>query len=302
MATAREEAERLVAAALAAASFASRARGKTAANRDDRSDDRGPSLDDLAGLASLAARFLGGRPAEPPPAPAAATGHHIATGSPECCICPICRAIAAVRDPSPEFAERLAAGASDLAAGVTSILRALGEATRRGDTHSAVDVTAVPPAETGWPSDVDDELEFATESETEDESPWPALSDFGSVWQAATRAQDQPRKSAGSGTTTSSPARTAGTGASAPAKKSIAKKAVAKKTAAAAPSEASGTATKKAAPKRVAPKKAAPKKAAAAKRAPAADSGTTGAKSAAPTSGSAKKAAAKKTPAKKAKP
>src|SRR5262245_40184823 len=128
MATAREEAERLVAAALAAASFASRASRRAGSARDghrDQRDDQGPTLDDLAGLASMAMRFLGGRPPEPPPAAApASTGHHIATGSAECCICPICRAIAAIRDPSPEFAERLASGASDLAAGVTSILRA----------------------------------------------------------------------------------------------------------------------------------------------------------------------------------
>ena len=36
----------------------------------------------------------------------------------ECCVCPVCRVIAAMRDPSPELAERLATGAGDLATGV----------------------------------------------------------------------------------------------------------------------------------------------------------------------------------------
>jgi hypothetical protein len=74
----REEAERLVAAALAAMSMAARS----------------------------------------------TTG--FATGSAECCVCPLCKAIAAARDPDPDFAERLATGAGDLAAGVASVLRAFG--------------------------------------------------------------------------------------------------------------------------------------------------------------------------------
>jgi hypothetical protein len=49
-----------------------------------------------------------------------------ATGSAECCVCPLCRVIAAMRDPNPEVAERLATGAGDLAAGVASLLRSFG--------------------------------------------------------------------------------------------------------------------------------------------------------------------------------
>ena len=78
----RDEAERLVAAAIAAVSMAAR------------------------GMSGGA-----GRPS-------------LATGGAECCICPVCRVIAAMREPSPELAERLATGAGDLAAGVTSLLRA----------------------------------------------------------------------------------------------------------------------------------------------------------------------------------
>ena len=49
-----------------------------------------------------------------------------ATGSAECCVCPVCKAIAAARDPDPDFAERLATGAGDLAVGLAGILRAFG--------------------------------------------------------------------------------------------------------------------------------------------------------------------------------
>jgi len=83
----RDEAERLVAAAIAAVSLAARGLGGAAGSR------------------------FGGQ------------GHGFATGSPECCVCPVCRVIAAMRDPSPDLAERLATGAGDLATAVTGLLR-----------------------------------------------------------------------------------------------------------------------------------------------------------------------------------
>ncbi|GAA4698016.1 hypothetical protein GCM10023263_39170 [Phytohabitans rumicis] len=49
----------------------------------------------------------------------------VATGDAECCVCPICRVIAAMRDPDPAFAERVATGAGDFAAGLASLLRSL---------------------------------------------------------------------------------------------------------------------------------------------------------------------------------
>jgi hypothetical protein len=98
----REEAERLVAAALAAASVAARGIARNASP--------------LAGVAGAAERLLAG-----------GTGGHVATGSPECCVCPVCRAIAAVRDPSPELALKLAVGASDLASGLTGALRSVSD-------------------------------------------------------------------------------------------------------------------------------------------------------------------------------
>src|SRR5690349_8463381 len=51
-----------------------------------------------------------------------------ATGSAECCVCPVCKAIAAARDPDPDFAERLATGVGDLAVGLAGVLRAFGTA------------------------------------------------------------------------------------------------------------------------------------------------------------------------------
>ncbi|GIH18699.1 hypothetical protein [Rugosimonospora africana] len=100
--SAREEAERLVAAALAAASVAARGIARNASP--------------LAGVAGTAERLLAGN-----------TGGHVATGSAECCVCPLCRAIAAVRDPSPELALKLASGASDLASGLSGVLRSVSD-------------------------------------------------------------------------------------------------------------------------------------------------------------------------------
>jgi hypothetical protein len=54
---------------------------------------------------------------------AANANPQLSTGSAECCVCPLCRVIKAVRDPDPEMVERLASGAGDLAAGVASFLR-----------------------------------------------------------------------------------------------------------------------------------------------------------------------------------
>ncbi|WBB75258.1 hypothetical protein O7602_06985 [Micromonospora sp. WMMD1128] len=100
--SAREEAERLVVSLLAAARLATTPSGPG-----------GPLGGILSGVLGHTA---GGN------ASGGAAG--FATGSPECCVCPVCRGIAALRDPSPEFAERLATGAGDLAAGVASVLRA----------------------------------------------------------------------------------------------------------------------------------------------------------------------------------
>jgi hypothetical protein len=57
---------------------------------------------------------------------AANANPQFSTGSAECCVCPLCKVIAAVRDPDPEMVERLASGAGDLAAGLASFMRHLG--------------------------------------------------------------------------------------------------------------------------------------------------------------------------------
>jgi hypothetical protein len=148
----REEAERLVSAALAAASYALRGVGRDTP------------------LAGLAERFLGHERTEREPGPGSAGfrgGKRIATGTPECCVCPVCRGIAAVRDPSPQFAFRVASGANDIASGIASILRAFQTAAPRpqpapprprdpGPTWRAA--TDHPPA----PADEDDPWRAAT--------------------------------------------------------------------------------------------------------------------------------------------
>ncbi|MEU8070078.1 hypothetical protein [Micromonospora sp. NPDC049151] len=110
--SAREEAERLVATLLAGAKLAAAAPGSGA---------WGP-------LGGILSGVLGHTPPGAGPAPEPSGSAGFATGSPECCVCPVCRGIAALRDPSPEFTERLATGAGDLAAGVASLLRAFNPA------------------------------------------------------------------------------------------------------------------------------------------------------------------------------
>jgi hypothetical protein len=101
----REQAERLVAAALAAASLAARRLG---------------SGDGTAGS--------------------------FATGSAQCCICPVCRVIAAMRNPDDELTDRLVSGAGDLAADVANLLRAF---SGWYEQDVARDHTAAPEAEAG---------------------------------------------------------------------------------------------------------------------------------------------------------
>ena len=135
--SARQEAERLVATVLAMASES----GKN----EDLSRTRQQLTEGIGALgdtfANLVGQFTGGSPgkrpeneeaasdaprAQRPPAQGAAHGFAgWSTGSAECCVCPVCRAIAAVRDPSPATAVRLATGAGDLASGAASIMRGL---------------------------------------------------------------------------------------------------------------------------------------------------------------------------------
>lgn len=149
--SAREEAERLVAAALAAASVAARGLVRSA--------------NPLSGVADAAERLLaGGGPG------------HVATGSPECCVCPLCRAIAAVRDPSPQVAFKLATGAADLASNLTGVLRTVG------------DLVSRPPAATPAEPPQGGARRSATPAEPAPPPQRPRTADPGVTWRMATTA------------------------------------------------------------------------------------------------------------------
>jgi hypothetical protein len=131
----RAEAERLVAAAFGAVSTALHGmevnRQLRAFAEQMLSDDRVRDLTaGLGGFMSGGAMSGGSAAADGAGAPgtdgAGAGWPRFATGSPDCCVCPVCRLIAALRNPSPEFAERLASAAGDLAVGLAGLLRALG--------------------------------------------------------------------------------------------------------------------------------------------------------------------------------
>src|SRR6266540_3752729 len=140
--TAREEAERLVATVLAMA--AQSGLGGAPGDRDHDHDHEDDTLsgtarrlgEGLSAIGDTVAGFVGHLTG----ASGGGSGAHSwtmgtqtiggramvgwATGSAECCVCPLCRVIASLRDPSPETAERLATGAGDFATGVASLLRA----------------------------------------------------------------------------------------------------------------------------------------------------------------------------------
>ncbi|MET7750961.1 hypothetical protein [Micromonospora sp. NPDC005367] len=165
--SAREEAERLVATLLATARLA-------AAN--PTAGPWGPLGGILSGVLGHSGRpdAESGSDGESRP-----EGGGFVTGTAECCICPICRGIAALRDPSPEFAERLATGAGDLAAGVASLLRAFASASPHPQPASPH------PEPAGGASDTDLVWREATRK-GHDSQPVSAED----VWSAATRADD----------------------------------------------------------------------------------------------------------------
>lgn len=109
-ASAREEAERLVVAGLAVVSMAAERLGAPARERGGAA---------AAGYDALGDMLFG---------PSIHRRHSIANDSAECCRCPVCRVIAAARQPDPKLAERLATGAGDLAEGAARVLRAFASA------------------------------------------------------------------------------------------------------------------------------------------------------------------------------
>ncbi|MBQ1021557.1 hypothetical protein KBX71_27280 [Micromonospora sp. D93] len=182
--SAREEAERLVATLLAGARLAS----------------AGSASGAFGSLGGMLSGVLG-HSAGPDGRPGAGGG--FATGSAECCVCPVCRGIAALRDPSPEFAERLATGAGDLAAGVASLLRAFSPAEPTAPTPAdpAAGPNAPPsPAPTASTDDVFPEASPSTPSTASgDDHVWRDATRSGhdsqpaperDVWSVATRTAD----------------------------------------------------------------------------------------------------------------
>ncbi len=155
----RQEAERLVATLLGAVSVGIQG----AETRRQLSDLAGRFLDSDWFAPAAGDPVSGDGPAGHPggdePAGHATGGGPggYATGSAECCLCPICRVIAELRDPSPEFADRLATAAGDLAVGLTGVLRAFGEVLRprpaqNGDpwhsaTREGTEAAPPPPSE-----------------------------------------------------------------------------------------------------------------------------------------------------------
>ncbi|MCW3819941.1 hypothetical protein ONA91_36455 [Micromonospora sp. DR5-3] len=160
--SAREEAERLVAMFLAAARLAAATPG---------GGQWGPLGGILSGVLGHTSDGAGSGDRT-----ASAGGAGFATGSPECSVCPICRGIAALRDPSPEFAERLATGAGDLAAGVASLLRAFAPAEPAGPAGADEPAAGSPAGDHVW---------RAATRTGHDSQPAPEQD----VWSAATRGE-----------------------------------------------------------------------------------------------------------------
>jgi hypothetical protein len=156
--SAREEAERLVAAVLARAATGGRSSG----------DGFGLLGESVAGLIGVLTR------------------DDLSTGSAECCVCPVCKAIAAVRDPSPETAERLAASAGDIASGVAGLMRAFSSMTETSRTPAPRTRPAPEPApDQAWSAATRAGRSGAADTEPEDQ---PAPEGTTDPWAAASAA------------------------------------------------------------------------------------------------------------------
>jgi len=188
----RTEAERLVATGLAAVAMAA---DRVGAPTRERGGAAATSFDALGDM------LFG---------PAGHRRHSIANDSPECCRCPVCRVISAARNPSPDFAERLATGVGSMAEGAARVLR--GVAGAAGTVHDPGAARDPGPAP--------------------EPDPWAAATaePGPDPWAAATA--EPPVAPAPTATTTVKKAAAKQTPAKKIAKKTAAKKTAAKKTAA----------------------------------------------------------------------
>jgi len=197
--SARDEAERLVAAVLAVADtaglggFADSVRdavGRVAGSSPGSSqENKPPAADDSAA-------------ADRPPGagtvvgvgahkPASGSGHKPgggwATGSAECCVCPVCQAIAAARNPSPATAVRIATSAGDIATGLAGLMRGLsglaGVRSKRPASRAPRPAPAPSPDE-AWSTATrraDSSGEFPTNPANRSDDPWAAASAAGAA-------------------------------------------------------------------------------------------------------------------------
>ena len=85
--------------------------------------------DGLSGLASQAA------------ASAHELSDHLATGAPECTVCPLCRTISAVRQVSPEVTAHLSAVAASLAQAAAEFLASTSRPARSSGKVEHIDLT-----------------------------------------------------------------------------------------------------------------------------------------------------------------
>ncbi len=76
---------------------------------------------------------------------------HLATGTAECTVCPVCRTVHAVRQLSPEVTTHLAAAVSSLAHAASALL-ATGDPRPRGATPRTPDVEHID-LDDDWPSE-----------------------------------------------------------------------------------------------------------------------------------------------------
>jgi hypothetical protein len=76
---------------------------------------------------------------------------HLATGSPECAWCPVCRTVAAVRQTSPEVRAHLAGAASSLMMAISEVM-ATRQPTREGSVEH-IDLDDAGDDDHAWPQD-----------------------------------------------------------------------------------------------------------------------------------------------------
>jgi hypothetical protein len=214
----RAEAERLVAAGLAALSMAADRIGAPTRERGGAA---------AAGFDALGDMLFG---------PAGHRRHSVANDSPECCRCPVCRMISAARRPSPEVAERLATGVGHLAEGAARVLRTVAGAA--GAARGAGGGPGRRPPGSSGPAEPDPP------------APDVAEPDLADPWTAATAAAAQPAPPSATAPGPWAATTVAGSPATAPpaATPAVAKKAVAKR-AAATPAVARNAVAKRAAGK-----------------------------------------------------